>query len=215
MPRTSAQRDDVRILADATHLDGILHVPSNARGIVLFAHGSGSSRHSPRNQFVANELHQAGIATLIMDLLTPHEDRDYARRFDIALLTQRLVATMLWVQRHAATAKVQIGLFGASTGAAAALQAAAMEGHTVAAVVSRGGRPDLAGDSALRRVVSPTLLIVGGLDHVVIDLNQGAYGLLQCKKRFDVVPGATHLFEEPGTLDEVVHHAIGWFSRYF
>ncbi len=214
MPRTSAQQDDVRILADATHLEGILHVPSHARGIVLFAHGSGSSRHSPRNQFVANELHQAGIATLIMDLLTPHEDRDYARRFDIALLTQRLVATMLWVQRHAATAKVQIGLFGASTGAAAALQAAAMEGHTVAAVVSRGGRPDLAGDSALRRVVSPTLLIVGGLDHVVIDLNQGAYALLQCKKRFDIVPGATPLFEEPGTLEEVARLARLWFVEY-
>ncbi len=214
MPRTSTQRDDVRILADATHLDGILHVPSHARGIVVFAHGSGSSRHSPRNQFVANELHEAGIATLLMDLLTPHEDRDFARRFDIGLLTQRLVATMRWVQRHSATASMQIGLFGASTGAAAALQAAALEGHTVTAVVSRGGRPDLAGDSALRGVVSPTLLIVGGLDHVVIDLNQVAYGLLQCKKRFDIVPEATHLFEEPGTLEEVARLARLWFLEY-
>ncbi|MFM9888284.1 MAG: dienelactone hydrolase family protein [Burkholderiales bacterium] len=204
----------MRILADATLLDGILRVPSRARGIVLFAHGSGSSRHSPRNQFVANALHETGIATLLMDLLTPDEDRDYARRFDIGLLTQRLVATMRWVQRHAATARMQIGLFGASTGAAAALQAAALEGHTVVAVVSRGGRPDLAGDPALRGVVSPTLLIVGGLDHVVIDLNQAAYGLLQCKKRFDIVPGATHLFEEPGTLEEVARLARLWFVEY-
>ena len=208
------QREDVRVLADATPLDGILDVPPRTAGIVLFAHGSGSSRHSPRNRFVANELHKAGIATLLMDLLTPAEDRDHARRFDIALLTGRLIATMCWVRRHSATARMRIGLFGASTGAAAALQAAALQGNTVAAVVSRGGRSDLAGDTALASVVSPTLLIVGEHDDVVIELNREAYTHLQCEKRMDIVPAATHLFEEPGTLEVVARLARSWFVAH-
>jgi pimeloyl-ACP methyl ester carboxylesterase len=195
-------------------MEGDLVVPPGAPGVVLFAHGSGSSRFSPRNNFVAAELRRAGLATLLIDLLTPEEDRDYARRFDIPLLTERLGAATQWLQRDPRSAHLTIGYFGASTGAAAALQAAAQQGNAVAAVVSRGGRPDLAGEAVLRGTMAPTLLIVGGDDQVVIELNRQAYALLPCEKELVIVPGATHLFEEPGTLEQVADHASRWFHRH-
>ncbi|MHB9101294.1 MAG: dienelactone hydrolase family protein [Sulfuricella sp.] len=195
-------------------LEGMLELPENATGVVLFAHGSGSSRLSPRNNYVARVLREAGLGTLLIDLLTQHEDTDYATRFDIPLLTRRLLAATRWLQSEPATRSLAIGYFGASTGAAAALQAAAEEGRKITAVVSRGGRPDLAGEESLNRVAAPTLLIVGGFDDVVIGLNQAAYRLLKCEKELVIVPGATHLFEEPGTLEQVAHHAAHWFSQY-
>jgi pimeloyl-ACP methyl ester carboxylesterase len=204
----------VRIPADGVTLEGALEIPSGATGLVLFAHGSGSSRFSPRNNFVAQELRRAGLATLLIDLLTRDEDRDYQTRFDIALLTQRVVAVTQWLATQAETGTLALGLFGASTGAAAALQAAAALPETVKAVVSRGGRPDLAGEPALARVHTPTLLIVGGHDDVVIELNQQAHTLLTCQKELVIVPGATHLFEEPGTLEQVAKLAAGWFVRF-
>ncbi len=196
-------------------IEGMLEIPDQATGIVLFAHGSGSSRHSPRNNFVAGVLREAGIATLLMDLLTVEEDSDYKTRFDIPLLTRRLTVATEWLARQPQAKGLPIGYFGASTGAAAALQAAAKMGKAVAAVVSRGGRPDLAGGAALRQVVSPTLLLVGGLDDVVIELNQAAYEVLNCEKALVIVPGATHLFEEPGTLERVAGEASAWFERHF
>ena len=208
----SSQETLIHVAADGATLEGALVLPPSAPGIVLFAHGSGSSRLSPRNNFVARILQQAGLATLLIDLLTPAEDRDYATRFDIPLLTQRLLATTRWLQQQPATGKLPIGYFGASTGAAAALQAAARLDDRLAAVVSRGGRPDLAGEDALNAVRAPTLLIVGGHDDGVIQLNQEAYALLRCPK--DMVPGATHLFEEPGTLEQVAAHASRWFVRH-
>lgn len=204
----------VRIPADGVTLEGALETPDGATGIVLFAHGSGSSRFSPRNNFVAQELRRAGLATLLIDLLTRDEDRDYQTRFDIALLTQRLVAVAQWLAVQADTGTLALGLFGASTGAAAALQAAAALPEAVKAVVSRGGRPDLAGEQALAGVRAPTLLIVGSLDDVVIELNRQAYALLKCQKESVIVPGATHLFEEPGTLEQVANLAAGWFTRF-
>lgn len=204
----------VQVDADGVALEGALVVPQAALGIVLFAHGSGSSRLSPRNNFVARILQQAGLATLLIDLLTRTEDREYATRFDIPLLTQRLLATTRWLQQQPVTGNLPVGYFGASTGAAAALQAAAVAGSRVAAVVSRGGRPDLAGEDALNAVRAPTLLIVGGHDDVVIELNRQAYGLLQCRKEMVVVPGATHLFEEPGTLEQVAAQASRWFVQH-
>jgi putative phosphoribosyl transferase len=196
-------------------IEGMLEVPDQASGLVLFAHGSGSSRHSPRNNAVAGVLREAGIGTLLMDLLTVEEDSDYATRFDIPLLTRRLTVATAWLQKHEAFKALHIGYFGASTGAAAALQAAAQMGQTVAAVVSRGGRPDLAGEAALRQVVSPTLLLVGGHDGEVIKLNQAAFDVMGCEKRLAIIPGATHLFEEPGTLEDVARQATAWFSRWF
>lgn len=203
----------VRIPAGRVHIEGMLEVPDHARGLVLFAHGSGSSRHSPRNNYVAQVLRDDGIGTLLMDLLTPDEDANYQTRFDIPLLTDRLLAATRWVGSEADTKDLAIGYFGASTGAAAALQAACGDA-AISAVVSRGGRPDLAGAPYLRQVACPTLLLVGGWDDVVIGLNQEAYDLMHCPKQLVIVPGATHLFEEPGTLEEVARQAAAWFKRY-
>jgi len=191
-----------------------LEVPANARGAVLFAHGSGSSRHSPRNRYVAKVLHQAGLATLLIDLLTPQEDAERANRFDIVLLVERLAGALCHLQAEPRTARLPVGVFGASTGAAAALELAAAAPDEVRAVVSRGGRPDLASHDALRKVRAPTLLIVGGDDAGVIELNEQAYAALGCVKHLAIVPGATHLFEEPGTLEEVARLAAGWFTRH-
>jgi len=204
----------VHIPVDGVTLEGALAIPANATGLVLFVHGSGSSRFSPRNNFVARELRNAGLGTLLIDLLTRVEDQDYERRFDIPLLTQRVLRVTGWLQTQAQTAKLVLGYFGASTGAAAALQAAAALPEIVKAVVSRGGRPDLAGKNALTLVQCPTLLIVGGSDDVVIGLNQQADTLLTCRKELSIVPGATHLFEEPGTLEQVATLATNWFVRH-
>jgi putative phosphoribosyl transferase len=183
-------------------------------GLVLFAHGSGSSRHSPRNIFVAQALHDAGVGTLLFDLLTAREDQVYATRFDILLLSSRLRTASEWLRRHAAAAGLSIGYFGASTGAAAALVAAAELGPGVSAVVSRGGRPDLAGGAVLARVTAPTLLIVGGEDHEVIALNREAFADLHCEKALRIILRATHLFEEAGTLEQVAILAADWFRRW-
>ena len=204
----------VAISVDAVLLPGELALPAQASGVVLFAHGSGSSRHSPRNTYVAGVLREAGLGTLLFDLLTTAEDRDYATRFDIPLLTSRLVAATHWILRETAATALPIGYFGASTGAAAALAAAAQMGARIGAVVSRGGRPDLAGATALPRVTAPTLLIVGGRDPAVIALNREACGQLACVKTLHIVPGATHLFEEPGTLEQVASLAADWFVRW-
>jgi dienelactone hydrolase len=203
----------VQIPVNGIKLEGSLTIPSQTRGIVLFAHGSGSSRHSPRNSFVAQVLQSAGIGTLLMDLLTRQEDTLYEARFDIDLLTWRLERATQWLMEQPRSRSLDVGYFGASTGAAAALNAAATFGTAIGAVVSRGGRPDLA-MSALPQVQSPTLLIVGGLDDVVIDLNRQAYEQLKTEKHLAVVPGATHLFEEPGTLQEVARLAAQWFKRH-
>lgn len=203
----------VLIPADWVTLEGALAIPAETQGVVVFAHGSGSSRHSPRNTFVAQVLQTAGLGTLLFDLLTREEDVTYETRFDIDLLTRRLVAATRWLREQPRTRSLGIGYFGASTGAAAALRAAAALGSVIGAVVSRGGRPDLA-RSALDRVQAPTLLIVGGEDHVVIDLNQQAYARLHGEKQLVIIPGAGHLFEEPGTLQEVARLASQWFVRY-
>jgi putative phosphoribosyl transferase len=203
----------VHIPAETVTLEGELILPRKTQGVVAFAHGSGSSRHSPRNTFVARVLQTAGLGTLLFDLLTRAEDSDYETRFDIALLTRRLIAATYWLQQQQHTKTLTIGYFGASTGAAAALQAAAVLGPEVRAVVSRGGRPDLAG-SALVHVRTPTLLIVGGEDHGVIELNRQAYTQLRGEKQLVIVPGATHLFEEPGTLEEVARLASQWFTQH-
>ena len=203
----------VEIPADAVVLQGALVIPARASGIVLFAHGSGSSRHSPRNNFVAGVLRSAGLGTLLMDLLTRGEDVAPEARFDIDLLTRRLEAATRWLVELEQAKSLVVGYFGASTGAAAALRAAASLGARIGAVVSRGGRPDLAWP-ALRRVEAPTLLIVGGLDDVVIELNQRAYEELRAEKQLITIPGATHLFEEPGTLEDVARLASEWFRRY-
>jgi putative phosphoribosyl transferase len=192
----------------------MLELPATPIGVVLFAHGSGSSRFSPRNKQVAEALVEAGIATLLLDLLTPAEDAAYRTRFDIELLAGRLHAASNWLGTEPLTAPLPLGLFGASTGAAAALRVAADSGTGIAAVVSRGGRPDLAG-TALAHVIAPTLLIVGGEDGVVVDLNREAYEALNCEKALEIVPGATHLFEEPGALEQVAELACGWFVRHF
>ena len=206
----------LRIPADGVHIEGLLELPAKARGLVLFAHGSGSSRHSPRNNFVAKALHAQGTGTLLLDLLTLVEDLDYQTRFDIGLLTHRLLVATAYVMLHTpASRHLPIGYFGASTGAAAALQAAAALGTQVQAVVSRGGRPDLAGAHELAKVTAPTLLLVGGADTEVLQLNREAYARLQCEKELSVIPGATHLFEEPGTLDDVARQAATWFARHW
>lgn len=204
---------EVTIAVAKVSLPGTLTLPENASGVVAFAHGSGSSRHSPRNRYVAEVLHQHRIATLLFDLLTVREDQTYETRFDINLLTQRLLAALEWLEANEETKGMKLGCFGASTGAAAALQAAAKH-PSVAAVVSRGGRPDLAGPQALTLVHAPTLLIVGGRDDVVIDLNRQAYDLLRCEKKLEIVPGATHLFEETGTLEQAAEHAARWFQLH-
>jgi putative phosphoribosyl transferase len=204
----------VSIPSATSSLEGMLEIPPSALGVVLFAHGSGSSRHSPRNNFVAAQLREAGLATLLIDLLTVDEDRDYERRFDIALLVERLHDAVRWLAADPATRGLPVGLFGASTGAAASLQLAAAVPSKVAVVVSRGGRPDLAGAVSLKRVKAPTLLVVGGDDTEVLELNEAAYAQLACEKALFVVPGATHLFEEPGTLEVAASHAADWFTRH-
>jgi len=206
----------LRIPADDVYIEGMLALPANARGLVLFAHGSGSSRHSPRNMHVARMLHAQGSGTLLLDLLTLGEDLDYQTRFDIGLLTHRLLVASAFVMLHTpASRHLPIGYFGASTGAAAALQAAAALGEDVQAVVSRGGRADLAGAHELAKVRAPTLLLVGGADTEVLQLNHTAYARLQCEKALTVIPDATHLFEEPGALDEVARLAADWFTRHW
>lgn len=209
---TKRSREVVLDLPDAS-LPGDLTVPPQARGLIVFVHGSGSSRKSTRNRYVATTLVERGFATLLFDLLTEVEDADYDTRFDIPLLTQRLLDTTAWVHQQTQLTELPLGYFGASTGAAAALAAAALPETGVAAVVSRGGRPDLAMDS-LPRVTAPTLLIIGGADDVVIGLNRKAYAELQCPKQLAIVAGATHLFEEPGTLDEVAVLAGEWFEKH-
>jgi len=194
-------------------LPGLLTVPDGAKGIVVFAHGSGSSRLSPRNTRVARALNKAQLATLLFDLLLPYEAEDRRNVFDIPLLATRLEEALVWLKGEEVLALLSVGLFGASTGAAAALVAASRQPDQVSAVVSRGGRPDLAA-GALPRVKAPTLLIVGGRDDLVIDLNERALDELKCEKRLEIVPGATHLFEEPGTLDAVISLAAAWFVRF-
>lgn len=207
----------VKVTAGRVVLDGDLTLPEGAIGIVVFAHGSGSSRHSPRNRAVAAVLQQAGLATLLIDLLTPSEEAVDAQtayfRFDIALLAERLVGTTHWLKQQAETRELPVGYFGASTGGGAALLAAAEDPDAVSAIVSRGGRPDLAG-SALQMVQAPTLLIVGERDQPVIGLNREALAELRCEKELAIVPGATHLFEEPGALEEVARMAADWFVRH-
>jgi dienelactone hydrolase len=209
---------EVEIPAGAAMLAGSLVLPEGARAVVLFAHGSGSSRHSPRNRFVAAALQNAGMGTLLFDLLTrAEEQRDVhtrEHRFDIALLTERLAHGTAWIDAQAATRGAAIGYFGASTGSAAALYAAARLRERIGAVVSRGGRPDLADAATLARVTAPTLLLVGGNDDAVIELNRSAYARLHCVKELVVVPGASHLFEEPGTLEAVAQNAASWFVRH-
>ena len=195
-------------------LRGMLAVPADATGLVIFAHGSGSGRLSPRNNYVAEALRKTGCATLLLDLLTPAEEANRANVFDIALLAERLTSAAAWASRQLALQDQPIGYFGASTGAGAALVAATFEGPEIAAIVSRGGRPDLAGDS-LPLVRAPTLLLVGSLDGPVIGLNREAYAALKAPKELIIIDGASHLFEEPGTLDQVIAHASHWFAGWF
>jgi len=203
----------IYIPTDSITLEGALYIPDGAKGIVLFAHGSGSIRHSPRNNFVAELLHEGGLGTLLIDLLSEEEDAVYETRFDIDLLARRLRVATEWIQRQAQTRDLRVGYFGASTGAAAALKAAAAERDLIGAVVSRGGRPDLA-EPVLEHVQAPTLLIVGGEDDVVIELNRYAHKKLNTEKELLIIPGASHLFEEPGTLEEVARLATQWFKQY-
>jgi putative phosphoribosyl transferase len=216
LPGSGSERE-VRVRTGGATLEGTLAVPSEAQGVVLFAHGSGSSRQSPRNRLVAARLRDAGMATLLMDLLTRKEEADDLRarelRFDIRLLAARLTGAIDWVGREPSTRGLPVGLFGASTGAGAALVAAASRQHVVGAVVSRGGRPDLAGE-ALVQAAAPTLLIVGGLDEAVLDLNRQAMARTRAPVALELVPGATHLFEEPGALERVAELAAEWFTRY-
>jgi putative phosphoribosyl transferase len=219
MPRSTelGHTTAVRVPIGGQSLHGDLGIPPNAHGIVLFAHGSGSSRHSSRNQHVARALERRDLATLLIDLLTPLEesvdDRTAQYRFDIPMLARRLVTIVDWLGERKQTASLPIGLFGASTGGGAALMAAADRPRAIAAVVSRGGRPDLAGPS-LARVMTPTLLIVGGLDTPVIEMNRDAMKRMRGEVTLEIVPGATHLFEEPGTLERVAKLAGDWFARY-
>jgi putative phosphoribosyl transferase len=210
-------KTELKIPAGMATLDGILMVPETAAITVLFAHGSGSSRYSPRNGFVARALNQAGLATLLFDLLTPDEEADDIQtgryRFNIDLLAERLVQATQWIQKQKQTSRLGIGYFGASTGGGAALVAAAKLPGDVGAVVSRGGRPDLAGD-ALSRVKAPTLLVVGGRDETVVEFNQKAQQKMRCEVKLEIIPGATHLFEEPGALDRVAQLAGDWFLHH-
>jgi len=208
---------EIRIPAGGATLDGNLTIVDPAKGLVLFAHGSGSSRHSPRNQFVARTLNEAGLATLLFDLLTPEEEsvdiETREHRFDIGLLAERLVATTKWTKQQEQIADLRIGYFGSSTGGGAALVAAAELTDEVFSVVSRGGRSDLAGE-ALPKVKAPTLLIVGGEDHVVIELNEQARAQMNCECKIDIIPDAAHLFEEPGALEKVARLARDWFVEH-
>ena len=210
---TKEKEETVAIQLDNVVLPGRLMVPENATGIVIFAHGSGSSRLSPRNNYVADVLQKNGLATLLFDLLTEEEDRVYENRFDIDLLTARLIAVTKWILKNPTTRDMPVGYFGASTGAASALMAATHFGTQVKAVVSRGGRPDLSMND-LNKVKAATLLIVGGLDYPVILLNQQAFNILICKKELEIVDGASHLFEETGKLETAARLATGWFMKY-
>ena len=210
---TQSKESPVTVTVGATKLHGDFGLPRETKGVVLFAHGSGSGRLSPRNRFVAQTLQQRGLATLLLDLLEEREADDRRKVFDIDLLADRLLGATTWLRQRPATADLPLGYFGASTGAGAALQAAARMPEAVAAVVSRGGRPDLA-MPWLARVAAPTLLIVGGHDWPVIEMNQEALAKLTCPKELIIVPGATHLFEEPGTLEQVAGHAGDWFERH-
>lgn len=211
-PIEKITQTEVEMPAKGHTLKGILSLPIGCNSLVLFAHGSGSGRFSPRNQFVASSLQAAGIGTLLMDLLEEDEEDDRDKVFDIELLAQRLQSAADWVRRQPETRSCRLGYFGASTGAAAALVAAAQHAEHVYAIVSRGGRPDLAADYLIR-VKAPTLLIVGGRDDLVITLNQEALAMLRCQKKLVVVPGATHLFSEPGTLEAVARLAAEWFTH--
>jgi putative phosphoribosyl transferase len=204
----------VQIPADTGFLEGMLELPPNAQGVVLFAHGSGSSRLSPRNNFVAEKLREGGVGTVLVDLLMMEEEAVYETRFDIPLLTRRLAIAAQWISESRAASDLPLGLFGASTGAAAAIRLAASDRQNIAAVVSRGGRPDLAGSAALQSVRAPTLLVVGAEDHAVVGLNRAAYQELRCEKELELVPRATHLFEEPGTLSRAADLARRWFERH-
>ena len=204
----------VRITKGSLSLEGTLGLPAQALGLVVFAHGSGSGRFSPRNNYVARYLQQGKVATLLLDLLTPDEADDRRKVFDIDLLADRVLLAKAWLAQNDRTKGLGLGYFGASTGAGAALQAAARDPSFIQAVVSRGGRPDLA-EPYLPAVTAPTLLIVGGDDEPVIDMNRAAYKLLACQKRLVIVPGASHLFEEPGTLEQVAEHALAWFQQHF
>jgi pimeloyl-ACP methyl ester carboxylesterase len=208
-----ARNISIPVSGSSITLDGDLSGPPAPKGLIIFAHGSGSSRFSPRNRLVASELHRHGFATLLFDLLTEAEAADRTNVFDISLLADRVGDALEWVRADAVASKLPIGLFGASTGAAAALVAAARFPEGVAAVVSRGGRPDLAGE-ALKDVAAPTVLIVGGRDFGVIELNEAALAQLECEKSIEIVPGATHLFEEPGTMEAVVELAAAWFASH-
>lgn len=203
----------VEIVLDGFALKGNLSIPENAVGMVIFSHGSGSSRLSPRNNFVAKFLNENGLGTLLFDLLTEEEDRNYENRFNIDLITMRLIDVTQWVQNQKASKEMVIGYFGASTGAASALRAASFFGEDVKAVVSRGGRPDLAMQE-LKGVIAPTLLIVGGWDQQVIQLNKKAYQELKCYRQLEIVPEASHLFEEPGKLEQVSDLAARWFKKW-
>ena len=208
---------EIRLQAERAILSGSLTIPENAVALVLFAHGSGSSRHSPRNQFVARTLNDAALATLLFDLLTPEEEamdlNTREHRFNIRLLAERLVYATRWAKQQEETRGLRIGYFGSSTGGAAALVAAAQPSEGIGAIVSRGGRPDLAGD-ALSKVHAPTLLIVGGNDDIVIGLNEMARDQMRCGAKLVIIPGATHLFEEPGALEQVAKFASDWFVRH-
>ena len=205
--------EEIKISVNGVYLKGILNLPEKVSGLVVFSHGSGSGRFSPRNNFVAEVLHKAGIGTLLLDLLTPQEDKIYENRFDIDLLTSRLLSTITWVREQSQTEQLNLGLFGASTGAASALNTAAIVGNKIKAVVSRGGRPDLAQQN-LDKVLAPTLLIVGAKDEAVLTLNQQALRKLKTIKKLEIIPEATHLFEEPGRLEEVARLATEWFKQY-
>lgn len=213
MRLVNREEELVFIESGKVRLEGALSVPKGAAGIVLFAHGSGSSRHSPRNNFVAQVLRKAGLATLLMDLLTREEDIEYQTRFDIGLLVKRLVSATNWLLEEEPTKGLKIGYFGASTGAAAALAASVQMGPKIGAIVSRGGRVDLARES-LPKVKAPTLLIVGERDEVVLELNRESYKLMKAEKEIRTIPGATHLFEETGTLEEVARCAADWFRKH-
>jgi len=204
----------VEIQIEDVILQGNLAIPENATGIVIFSHGSGSSRLSPKNNFVPEVIQQKGLATLLFDLLTEKEASIYENRFDIELLTERLIAVTNWVLKNPETQGLHPGYFGASTGAASALMAAAHFGDQIKAIVSRGGRPDL-GMQNIEKVKAPTLLIVGGYDDLVIQLNQKAFERLQCEREFEIVPEASHLFEEPEKLDIVARLSADWFSKWF